>query len=233
MDHGDDRQRDSPISAVTVRRLPRVVPFEGDDLQPLEDDHPMRRVTREVAFNPGGWTPQRAMSVRDLFDQLAPEWHTRDRPDRLVPIVDAFDRGGTFIIEGLAVELGSGTGIGTPTIAAQLPRLVAVDLSMEMLRLAPDLVPRIRGDGARLPFADRTVDTLLLVNMLLFPFEVDRVLGDRGALVWVSTAGPNTPIYLSPEEVDEALVGEWEIIASEAGRGTWCVARRTQIRKGR
>lgn len=210
---------------MTVRSLPRVFVSGGEGRDAIDPDHPMRRVTREVAFDADAWTPQRAREVGDFFDQLAPEWQTRDEPGRLVPILDALERGGPFG-EGLAVELGSGTGIATAAIAARLPRLVAVDLSMEMLRLAPESVPRVRGDGARLPFADGGVRTLLLVNMLLFPAEVDRVLDASGALVWVSSAGPDTPIYLSAEEVDAALPGEWDILASEAGKGTWCVARR-------
>lgn len=187
----------------------------------------MRRVTRELAFSPEGWTPSIAMQVRNTFDRLAGEWHTRDRPERLVPIRDALDRGGPFR-DGLAVELGSGTGIATQMIESWLPHLVAVDLSIEMLRLAPTTIPRVRADGANLPFRNHAVATLLLVNMFLFPREVDRVLSDDGAVVWVSTVGANTPIYLSSEDVDAALPGEWELIASEAGRGSWSVARRAR-----
>jgi SAM-dependent methyltransferase len=214
---------------MTVRRLPRVAPFEGEDLEPIDDDHPMRWVAREISFNPEGWTPSIATKVRELFDQLAGEWHTRDRPDRLVPIRDALDRGGPFT-EGLAVELGSGTGIASRVIETRLAQLVAVDLSMEMLRLAPDSVPRVRADGASLPFRNQALATLVLVNMFLFPYEVDRVLAPHGAVVWINTLGPNTPIYLSAEDVDSALPGEWDLTASEAGRGTWCVARRASRR---
>lgn len=211
---------------MTVRWLQRVVPLKGAGPDPISPDHPMRRVARDVAFGTDRWTPALAADVRDLFDRLAAEWHTRDRPGRLEPIVDALERGGPFD-NGLAVELGSGTGIATATIAARLPRLIAVDLSMEMLHLAPDIVPRIAADGAHLPFADGGVATLVLVNMLLFPREVDRVVGKRGVIVWVSTAGPQTPIYLSPEEIENALPGDWDVLASDAGRGSWCVARRT------
>lgn len=212
---------------MAIRGLPRVFPFEGEDPEPIGDDHPMRRVTREIAFSPEGWTPSIAMEVRNTFDRLAGEWHTRDLPERLVPIRDALDRGGPFP-DGLAVELGSGTGIATLMIETRFPHLVAVDLSIEMLRLAPTTTPRVRADGAKLPLRNRAVATLLLVNMFLFPREVDRVLTDVGAVVWVSTVGVNTPIYLSPEDVDAALPGEWELIASEAGRGTWSVARRAR-----
>lgn len=210
---------------MTVRGLPRVKAAEGAQPEPGAAEHPMRLVTRDAAFRADGWSPELAGQVNDLFDQAAPEWHTRSSPERLVPLVDALERGGPFP-DGVAVELGSGTGIATPTIVSHFVRLVAVDLSMEMLRLAPPLVPRVRADGARLPFRDCSVATLLLVNMLLFPLEVERVLQADGALVWVNTLGENTPIYLTAEEVDEALPGEWEVTASEAGAGTWCVARR-------
>lgn len=187
----------------------------------------MRRVTRAVAFDREGWTPDVAAGVAGTFEHLAAEWHTRDRPERIVPIVDALDRGGPFE-EGLAVELGSGTGIATPTLATRFAPLVAVDLAMEMLRRAPRNVPRVRADGARLPFRDGAVSTLLLINMFLFPGEVDRVLAPRGALVWVNTAGADTPIYLDADDVDSALPGDWDVLASEAGPGTWAVARRAR-----
>lgn len=201
------------------------MPDEWPEPEPIETDHPMRRVTREVAFDPETWTADRAAGVGALFDRLAAEWHTRDRPERFLPIMDAITRGGPFV-DGLAVELGSGTGIATSTIAQRFPRLIAVDLSMEMLRLAPALVPRVRADAFRLPLADGAVATLILVNMLLFPAEVDRVLAPEGALVWVNTAGTHTPIYLGAEEIEAALPGDWDVVTSEAARGTWSVARR-------
>jgi ubiquinone/menaquinone biosynthesis C-methylase UbiE len=148
----------------------------------------------------------------------------------LLPIVDALERGGP-LGDGLAIELGSGTGIATEAIYAQLPRLVAVDLSLEMLRRSPRTVPLVAADGARLPIRDEEVATLVLVNMLLFPAEVDRVLQADGALVWVSTAGTETPIFLTAEEIDRALPGEWDVVASEAGRGSWCVAHRASRRE--
>jgi SAM-dependent methyltransferase len=178
-----------------------------------------------VAFNQEVWTPETAADFGAMFDQLAPEWHTRAGPERLLPLLDAFDRGGPFA-DGLAVELGSGTGLGTVTIAKRFPRLIAIDLSMEMLRLAPAVVPRVRADGSALPLADASVATLVLVNMLLFPAEADRVLAPDGAFVWVNTVGPYTPIHLSASEIDAAIPGDWDVIASEAGWGTWCVARR-------
>ncbi len=61
--------------------------------------------------------------------------------------------------------------------------------------------------------------------MFLFPAEVARVLKVDGVLLWVSTNGDGTPIYLAPAEVLEALPGTWQGISAQAGWGTWLVAR--------
>ena len=47
-----------------------------------------------------------------------------------------------------------------------------------------------------------------------------------GVVLWVSTNGDATPIYLSPTEVLDALPGAWDGVTSQAGWGTWLTARR-------
>jgi SAM-dependent methyltransferase len=209
-----------------IRHLPRVfeeVPGRPDG---SNDDHPMRKVTRQVAFDPGGWNDERRSKVADLFDSLAEEWHTREHPLRLVPLADAFERAGPLGY-GRALEIGSGTGLGTAWLSARYDLLVAVELSSEMLRLSPpDPASKVQADAAALPVATGSVDAVVLVNMLLFPAEVARVLKPDGALVWVNTSGDRTPIHLSADEVDEAMPGEWNGLASEAAWGTWAVLRR-------
>lgn len=211
-----------------IRHLPRVIPEGPDRPSRGNEDHPMRKVTRQVAFEADGWTPQRAGKVAELFDSLASEWHTREHPLRLVPLADAFERGGGLGY-GTGLEIGSGTGFGTAWLSARFELLVAMDLSAEMLRLAPpDPAPRVQADASALPVASRSVDAVVLVNMLLFPTEVDRVLKPDGALVWVNTSGDATPIHLAADEVDAAMPGEWSGVASEAAWGTWAVLRRGQ-----
>ena len=84
-------------------------------------------------------------------------------------------------------------------------------------------------DNARCLFqpCDDAFDAVVLMNAFLFPSEVDRVLRTDGVVVWVSSIGPSTPIYLSPGEVASALPGEWGGVWSTAGIGTWSVLRRT------
>ena len=77
-----------------ITELPgTIAPAEGDPPPGLAADHPMRAVTRAVAFDPDGWTKERRLQVAALFDELADDWHTRDLPGREAPLLDALDRG--------------------------------------------------------------------------------------------------------------------------------------------
>ncbi len=209
-----------------VEHLPVVVPVRLERAANFGTDHPMRVVTREVAFEPDGWTPERKAKVAALFDEQAPEWHTREAPGRYDALEDALDRGGVPV-DGPALELGSGTGLSTPLLADRFGGLIAADLSGEMLRLAPaDAAPRVQLDSSSLPFPDGVLTVVLAINMLLFPREMARVLAPSGVLVWVNTSGDRTPIHLPADDVVAAMGPGWTGTASEAGTGTWCVARR-------
>lgn len=199
--------------------------FGKSQAQGPGEDHPMREVTRQVAFEANGWHPGRARKVEALFDSLASEWASRHAEDRLLPLRDALDRG--RVRGNSCHELGAGTGPGTEVLRKQFDRVYAFDLSREMLRrLDPAWGHRVRADGAMLPLADASVEVLVLMNMLLFPQEVDRILAPGGAVVWVNSRGTRTPIHLPPEDVAAALPGYWEGHAAQAGQGLWCVLRR-------
>ncbi len=203
----------------------RAEPFAGVD-------HPMRKVTRQVAFD-GLWDQERASKISALFDSLAADW-SQDHVDRTkaAPILDGLHRGG-LPLAGRWLELGSGTGAGTRVLHGLVGGLVALDLSSEMLANAPgDLAPRVRGDASRLPFPDRTFDAVLMVNMLLFPAEVNRVLAAGGAILWVNTLGDQTPIHLPADDVVSALPGSWTGCTAAAGTGFWAALSRSSDDRG-
>lgn len=195
-------------------------------MTPPAEEHAMRRVTRQVAFGEA-WTPERAHKVGDLFDSMADEWDgSHSNPVRLAPVHDAVTRG--RLAQGSWLELGAGTGIGTRILAPAVESLVAVDMAMAMLRATPVVTaPRVRGDASSLPFADGAFTGVAMVNMLLFPSEVDRVLADQGQVVWINTSGASTPIHLSPDELLSALPGEWSGRWACSGSGFWVVAERS------
>lgn len=186
----------------------------------------MRKVTRQVAFD-GAWNPERAAKIAALFDSMAPEWAIESvDPTKAAPVADALRRGG-LDVSARWLELGSGTGAGTRVLASSVERLVACDIAAEMLARAPaEMAPRVRADASCLPFADDRFDVVLMMNMLLFPAEVDRVLASTGAVVWVNTLGDQTPIHLPVDDVVAALPGEWRGITARAGSGFWAVLTR-------
>lgn len=206
-------------------RLPRVVPAELGRPVLADEHHPIRHVTRWVAFGgPDAWTAERRANVAALFDGLAHEWDTKPG-QRLEAVADAFDRGGPFP-PGPCLEIGSGTGLATALVAERVPPVVAFDLSAGMLSLATAPVPHVRADASALPVATGTAAVVVLVNMFLFPAEVARVLGPDGVLVWVNTLGDATPIHLPPDDVATALPGRWRGLCADAGWGTWATLRR-------
>ena len=190
----------------------------------------MRIATRRAAgLDADGWTPDLRDLVEDYFDDLADEWHTRSSPERMAVVTDALSRGlgqvGAPV--GIAVEVGSGIGAYSSLIAERFGRVIAIDLSLEMLKRAPDgPAHRVQADGASLPVGDSSAAAIVLINAFLFPAEVERALAPDGTLVWVNSSGEQTPIYLSVDDLVARLPGEWTGAASRAGEGHWCVLRR-------
>lgn len=213
--------------AVLRHLLPVIAPPPNVPTPPSDGTHPMRRVTQQIAFEPDGWTDERRRKVAEVFDSLAAGWPHDDFPGVEAPLTDAFERGlaeAPPASRRWVLDLGGGNGRATRTVASRFPDTLLADLSSEMLAHMPDgIAPRIQADASRLPFADHTIDVMVLANMFLFPTEADRVLSTDGLVVWVNSFGPNTPIHLSAEEVDRALGDGWQGVASSAGVGTWSV----------
>lgn len=193
-------------------------PFAGPD-------HPMRQLTQAMAFG-AEWSEENADRVAGLFDSMAADWSIRNiDPLRAAPVLDAIDRGGVPT-DVRWIELGSGTGAGCVTLDGLVREHISLDLSYEMLAHAPDHSPRVQADSSQLPLAHDSADVVLMINMILFPDEVDRILRPAGHVVWVNTVGDQTPIHLPPAEVAAALPGEWHGTTSYAGTGLWAVLQR-------
>jgi SAM-dependent methyltransferase len=208
-----------------LTELPRVIADnpERPDLGELAAS--MQELTRHIATDREAWTPEKATEMLRLFDSLAPAWPERDRPERHDALADALTRGGP-LRGGLCLEVGAGTGNETGDLQAAFDVVVSIDLSRAMLSLASPRGRQVQADASLLPVRTGSAAVVALINMFLFPAEVARVLQPDGVVLWVSTNGHATPIYLSPAEVLEALPGTWHGISSHAGWGTWLAARR-------
>lgn len=210
---------------MSIVELPRAIPAQPGRHVWGDAARPMRELTQTLARDRDAWTPERAAQIASFFDSAAPEWRERDQPQRHDALADALARGGPFP-SGWCVEVGSGTGNVTRDLQQAFPDVASTDLSREMIRLTPFSGRQIQSDANALPLRSGSASVIALVNMFLFPAEIARVLSDDGVLLWVSTSGEETPIYLPPADVLSALPGAWDGITAEAGWGTWLTARR-------
>jgi SAM-dependent methyltransferase len=211
-----------------LRQLERVV-AKADERELIGGpDHPMRRVTEATARDPGSWTAELASQVGSNFDGLAADWNTRIAVDplRFAPLDDAVARSGARTA-GTWLDVGCGTAVTTARLADRVERVVGFDLSLGMLQQAPPGVAIAQADSAALPVPSACASVVLLMNALLFPAEMDRVLAPDGVVLWISARGDDTPIYLPPADVLAALPGRWEGVWAEAGNGIWSAFRRT------
>lgn len=115
-----------------IRTLPRVVPAAPD--KPVRPEAAAsQRGSREIAENPAVWSGESAREVVRRYTELADVWDGERGGYRPVPLADALDRGGPFPA-GLCIEVGAGTGLLTPLLAAVWPRVLSLDLTPEMVR---------------------------------------------------------------------------------------------------
>jgi len=210
-----------------IRTLPRVVPAEpGKPARP--EAAASQRESRQLAENPGSWSGERARAVVRRYTELAPVWDGERGGYRRVPLADALDRGGPFP-PGPCVEVGAGTGLLTPLVAAVWPQVVSLDLTPEMMRRSA--APwRLVADASRLPLPAGVAAAVVLGDVPLFAAEVVRVLAPGGVVVWSNALGSGAPHHV-PVDVVGAALGEaagtpFTGVTAEAGWGLWAVFRR-------
>jgi ubiquinone/menaquinone biosynthesis C-methylase UbiE len=146
--------------------------------------------------------------------------------------------------DGVALDLGCGTGVMLDHLARRYPRVVGLDISQEMLegydltRLPPGLrLGLLRGDMSRLPLASGSVDVIVCRSALhhmedeaAVLREIARVLRPDGRLVLGEPANDNVltraaralvkrrPSYGKIHTIDRAYTrGQLRALLSAAG----------------
>ena len=189
-----------------------------------------RVVTNTALRWPRLWPLVRPV-MRKQFDRIAPTWDSLRSDESLAPFRAALDAVDPAPDEVL--DVGTGTGAGAEELVRRFPeaRVVGVDLAPAMLELARAKVPSARferADASALPFGDASFDLVTHANMLPFFDEVARVLRPGGRALFAFSAGPQTPIYASPERLRAELERRGFVDFAEfaAGNGTALLARK-------
>lgn len=191
-----------------------------------------RVTTTAVVARPWLWRAFRG-PLRVQFDRLAAGWEGMRGPESLEAVEAALER---VPAATRALDLGTGTGKAARAVARRFSgaTVVGVDLSPRMVAEATRLIPpglagRVRfqvADASALPFAAASFDLVVLMNAIPFFPELARVLAPGGAVVFASSSGPGTPIYVPPQRLRERLAplgfGGFEELT--AGAGTAFVA---------
>ena len=137
--------------------------------------------------------------VREEFTRSAATFaeRTKGRFDHMDVVSFSRIKRGTTVM-----EVGAGTGNFLDLFRHRADRLIAVDVTEEMLRTAQSQFPMmdlVMGDGARLPFRSRSVDLTTCAQMLHHVYEpvpllkeMRRVTADDGAVLVVDQAAPES-----------------------------------------
>jgi SAM-dependent methyltransferase len=184
------------------------------------------------------------------YDADAVSWHAAHRgEDRATARREGYDRFAALLPTGaLVLDLGCGSGLDAAPLAARGLRLVGLDVSHAMLRIAQE-EPQLSGrlllaEMSRLPLADASVDAILADGTLhhlpkdalgAALREAARVLRSGGILSasvergdfagyverQEGVAGPRWYAYYEPEELADAFTaaGLMEIDRFIGGRG--------------
>jgi ubiquinone/menaquinone biosynthesis C-methylase UbiE len=160
---------------------------------------------------------------------MASGWEGRVGPEALISLgaaLDALDPPPQRIL-----DLGTGTGKAARVVARRFlgAEVIGVDLSPAMIERARALIPdelatRVRyevADASALAFEDGSFDLVVLLNMIPFFEEVARIIAPGGKVLFASSFGPETPIYVPHDTLRERLgplgFGDFREITAGAG----------------
>lgn len=210
-----------------IETLARVVPAEpGKPVRP--EAARSQAESRRLAEHPESWSAEQAAGVVSRYTDLAGEWNSDRGGYRPVPLRDALARGGPWPA-GRCVEVGAGTGLLTPLLAAVWPEVLCLDLTRAMIERSAARW-RLVADASRLPVRPASAAAVVLGDVPLFAAEVDRVLAPGGVVIWSNALGTDAPHHVPVPTVVDALrtaTGtSWSAVTAEAGWGLWAVLRR-------
>jgi ubiquinone/menaquinone biosynthesis C-methylase UbiE len=131
----------------------------------------------------------------------------------------------------LAVEVSCGSGQATTLLDAHAPLVLATDTSLSMIEDASRTLRHTRYavcDVRRMPLRTGSVPLLVGLNAVPHPAEFARVLASCGQLLWCTSFGAGTPLYVEPERFVRLVGPGWHADAGRAGHGEWVLLTRAR-----
>lgn len=165
--------------------------------------------------------------LAETYDEMSAEWTVwaREQPWYAAPVA-------TGLIHAqptrLAVEVGCGTGQATTILDGLCPKVIATDINVSMLDGAPALPDTryVAADVRRLPFRQGSVPLLVGLNAVPHVPEFQRVVAPGGQLLWCTSFGAGTPLYVGPDRLGELFGPGWRGDAGRSGHGEWLLLTR-------
>lgn len=166
--------------------------------------------------------------LAEFYDEAAEGWNewVATQPWYLAPVEAGLVHAKRA---DLAVEVSCGSGQATPLLDAHASLVVATDTSQAMLSEAPRALRHTRYaivDVRHLPFRTSSVNLLVGLNAVPHTGEFARVLGPSGQLLWCTSFGPGTPLYIEPDRLLDLMGPAWRADAGRAGHGEWLLLTR-------
>lgn len=181
--------------------------------------HPNRPFLDRLLSDPSDESAWAAL--RDDYDRQAAQWAEWANPQGEYDLAlrVALDRVGP---RDIVVEVGAGSDDSSLRIEAVARVAVLSDVSYEMISRNPGR-RRLCCDVRRLPFAASSVDLVCGLNAVPHLPEFARVLRPGGAVVWATSFGPETPMYVAPERLEAQAPEDWVVTAQRVDAGEWCL----------
>lgn len=105
------------------------------------------------------------------FTTVTETWGLGASPEQLAMQYFRYRMGGELAPGGAVLEVGCGSGMGLPYLAARARLAVGGDYTMPLLREARshvDGTPLVRMDAQHLPFRDASFDAVLMLEMVYY-----------------------------------------------------------------
>lgn len=198
---------------------PRPGVFVDDELDGPR--HPNRRALDDVVSSPAAESAWQ--ELRQDYSHQAEAWNAwvDQKRDYALPLVDGL---GFVTPGGVLLEVGAGS-VDALTGVTGWSR-ISCDISEAMLARHPG-ERLVCCDVRRLPLRDASVAVVAGLNAVPHFGEFSRVIQPGGHLLWATSFGPRTPMYVSPEDLERQLPG-WTATARLAGAGEWTLLERNR-----